>query len=428
VHELVLVLSDFYVSQETPDRDLPAGVTLPGFQHVARFGTRSKLPSGWRPWLSRWLTGADAGATATVAAASMQTPAAAPSVAPATVGWMATPMHLIAGMTSIHVDRRSILRLDAADQTTLTNDFQRVFHDSGFNLQPLEAGDFLMLGPEMPRRETQEPARALGGSMGQHPDSSIALRRLGAEIEMWLHDHPINDTRRRRGELPVTSLWMWGAGAVTVRGDVGATGCGTSAEHVPASGANAAAEQTAAPDARAGARRFPAGDVGSARSTEADRPATAARASGPLGASDSPSDSLSDSPSDSPSDSSSDSSSAAHGALAYGCDSYLQGLWALHGAKVAPLPQQLDVFGYPHAQRAVLVIEIGVMLQSNPKWTFFEAVADIDRRFVAPAVQALNGGQCQRLIVLANDYELTLRASDRFKFWRRTPPGLSGLQ
>jgi hypothetical protein len=101
----------------------------------------------------------------------------------------------------------------------------------------------------------------------------------------------------------------------------------------------------------------------------------------------------------------------------------------MRGAKVSPLPQQLaDVFSYPHAQRAVLVIEIGVMLQSNPKWTFFEAVADIDRRFIAPAVEALNRGQCRRLVVLANDYELTLRASDRLKFWRRGRPGLSGLQ
>jgi hypothetical protein len=299
---------------------------------------------------------------------------------------MATPMHLIAGMTSIHVDRRSILRLNAADQATLTNDFQRVFHDSGFHLQPLEAGDFLMLGPEMPRTESQEPARALGGSMGQHADSSIALRRLGAEIEMWLHDHPINDTRRRRGELPVTSLWLWGAGAVTGRGDVG----------------GAAAEQVAAPDARAGAH-LAASNVGSARSNVGNRAAPMAGAGDLLG--------------------------AAHGALAFGCDSYVQGLWAMHGAKVAPLPQQLaEVFSYPHAQRAVLVIEIGVMLHSNPKWTFFEAVADIDRRFIAPAVEALNGGQCQRLVVLANDYELTLRASDRLKFWRRTPPGLSGLQ
>jgi hypothetical protein len=360
VHELVLVLSDFYVSQETPDRDLPAGVALPGLQHVARFGTRSNLSSGWRRWLSRWLTGVDAGATATVAAAAR--PSAATSVASGTVAWMATPMHLIAGMTSIHVDRRSILRLNTADQTTLADDFQRVFHDSGFHLQPLEAGDFLMLGPEVAHTETQEPTRALGGSMGQHADSSKALRRLGSEIEMWLHDHPINDTRRRRGELPVTSLWLWGAGAVTGRGD-----------------------------------------VGSARGAVGGRPAIAA------GASDSP--------------------GTAHGALAFGRDSYLQGLSAMRGAKVAPLPEQLaDVFSYPHAQRAVLVIEIGVMLQSNPKWTFFEAVADIDRRFIAPAVDAVNGGQCKRLVVLANDYELTLRASDRLKFWRRTPSGLSGLQ
>ena len=252
-------------------------------------------------------------------------------------------MHLIAGMTSVHVDRRSILRLEASDQQTLAADFQRVFHDSGFHLRPLEAGDFLMLGPEMPLVETQDPAPALGGSMGQHADSSKALRRLGAEIEMWLHDHAINDTRRRRGELPVTSLWLWGAGAI------------------PAS--------------------------------------------------------------------TSDSSSTAEGALAFGRDSYLQGLWAMRGANVAPLPQHLaDVFGYSQAQRAVLVIEIGVMLQSNPKWTFFEAVADIDRRFITPAVEALNRGQYQRLVVLANDYELTLRASDRLKFWRRASPGLSGLQ
>jgi len=177
--------------------------------------------------------------------------------------------------------------------------------------------------------------------MGQRSDSSIALRRLGAEIEMWLHDHPINDTRRRRGELPVTSLWLWGAGNIPARGDVG----------------------------------------------------------------------------------------AADGALAFGRDSYLQGLWAMRGAKVAPLPQQLaDVFGYPHAQRAVLVIEIGLMLQTNPKWSFFEAVADIDRLFIAPAVEALNRGQYDRLVVLANDYELTLRARDRLKFWRRAPSGLSGLQ
>jgi hypothetical protein len=310
-------------------------------------------------------------------------------------------------MTSVHVDRRSILRLDAVDQTTLAADFQRVFHDSGFHLQPLEAGDFLMLGPETPRAESREPARALGSSMVERSDSSIALRRLGAEIEMWLHDHPINDTRRRRGELPITSLWLWGAGAIPAGGAVDAASRGSAADHVLATGA------------RAAGRRFGAGDVGIARTGANGHPGTAVTAGDGHGAADS----------SGAAHGAGDSSGAANGAVAFGRDSYLRGLWAMRGAKVAPLPQQLaDVLGYPHAQRGVLVIEIGLMLQTNPKWTFFEAVADIDRVFIAPAIEALNRGQYDRLVVLANDYELTLRARDRFKFWRRAPSGLSGLQ
>jgi hypothetical protein len=344
VHELVIVLSDLYLSQESPERELPAGVSLPGLQHAARSGARSRIAGGWRSWLARWLTGREAGGPAAVAAAALE-------VLRPSIVWMATPVHLIAGLTSVHVDRRSILRLDANDQTALVADFQRVFHDSGFQLQPLASGDFLMLGPQMPIADTPEPARTLGAGIAdaQRPDAANpALRRLGAEIEMWLHDHAVNDARSRRGEPPVTALWLWGAGPVA-----------PADPRDPASGATA--------------------------STSTD--------------------------------------------IAFGRDAYLQGLWAARGAKVFPLPQQLaDVFSYPQAQRAVLVIEIGLMLQSHPTWTFFDAVAQIDRSFIAPAVEALNRGQCDRLVILANDYQLTLQARDRLKFWRRTPPGLSGLQ
>lgn len=369
MHELVLALSDFYVSQETSDRELPAGVTLPGLQLISRFGTRNPVPGGWRPWLSQWLIGSDAGAVGSVVAAMVPV---APIRAPA-LAWIATPMHLIAGMTSVHVDRRSILRLDPEEQAMLAADFQRVFHDSGFHLQPLEAGDFLMLGPQMSRAETKEPARAMGASMSEHAGSNPALRKLVVELEMWLHDHPINDTRRRRGELPVTGLWLWGGGLAAT------------ARHADRDGGDSLPSPTADAEGRtAGARVSTRAGTG---------------ASGPL----------------------SD--------IAFGRDSYLQGLWALRGAKVEPLPQHLaDVFSYSRAQRAVVVIEIGLMLQANPGWTFFEAVAAIDRRFIAPAVDALNHGQFGRLVVLANDYELTLRAADRFKFWRRAPSGFSRLQ
>jgi hypothetical protein len=68
------------------------------------------------------------------------------------------------------------------------------------------------------------------------------------------------------------------------------------------------------------------------------------------------------------------------------------------------------------------------MLHANPSWTFFDAVAQIDRAFIAPAVEALGDGRVERLVILANDHQLTARARDRFKLWRRIAPGLSGLR
>jgi hypothetical protein len=365
VHEVVIVLSDLYLSQEPPERWLPDGIALPGLTHAARFAKRATLKGGWRPWLARWL-GRDELAAATVAAATVGATAAAPNASDPTASaqtasapttstvpvpeftvWMATPVHLVAGLTSLHLDRRSILRLPSAELTTLAAEFQRVFHDSGFRLQPLDTGGFLLFGPPVPLADTLEPARSMGENVAdgmRGGTGATALRRLGAEIEMWLHDHAVNDARKSRGQPPVTGLWLWGGGPVPPVSD--------------------------------------------------DRAATRAA-----------------------------------GAIAFGSDAYLQGLWAGNGANVLPLPPQLaGIFSYPQAQRAVLVIEVGDMLHANPRWTFFDAIAQIDTRFMAPAVAALRRGDVGRLVLLANDRELTVRARDRFKFWRRALPGLSGLQ
>jgi hypothetical protein len=92
------------------------------------------------------------------------------------------------------------------------------------------------------------------------------------------------------------------------------------------------------------------------------------------------------------------------------------------------LPQQLDeVFGYS-ARRVVLVVEIGQLLHSNPRWTLLDAMTDIDRRFLLPAVRALRQGQLARLDLLANDRHLRRLARDRLKLWRPARAGLTGLK
>jgi hypothetical protein len=41
---------------------------------------------------------------------------------------------------------------------------------------------------------------------------SVRVRRLMSEIEMWLHEHPVNTHRRSRSALVVSGLWLWGDG------------------------------------------------------------------------------------------------------------------------------------------------------------------------------------------------------------------------
>jgi hypothetical protein len=41
-----------------------------------------------------------------------------------------------------------------------------------------------------------------------------ALRRLMTELQMLLHEHPVNDARARRGLPAINALWLWGTGAL----------------------------------------------------------------------------------------------------------------------------------------------------------------------------------------------------------------------
>lgn len=43
-------------------------------------------------------------------------------------------------------------------------------------------------------------------------DDANTHRRLSSEIEMTLHDHPVNVERQQEGLQPVNALWVWGGG------------------------------------------------------------------------------------------------------------------------------------------------------------------------------------------------------------------------
>ena len=357
MRELVIVIADLYLEPELAGRTgRPAGVELlscagpsvaagagamPGIERLARFADRSSLTEGWRAWVARW---AGLARYAREAPASIASVPLAEAVAGRAV-WLATPLHLITGLSSLHVDRRGLLRLPKTETEELAASFRETFRGSGFDLHPLESGELLLSAPEAPTPSSSpEPARmpltsvaeALAGG-----ERAPALRRLSAEIEMWLHGHALNARREERGAPVVGTLWLWGGGPATL--------------------APAAASHELA-------------------------------------------------------------------GVAFGSDSYVQGLWCLAGGETRPMPVDWSaLIGEPRAQRALGIVRIAELLQTEACWHLADAVAEIDRRLISPALEALERGELERLVLVANDRCLTLRAVNRWRLWRRKRPALAGL-
>ncbi len=344
--QIVIVIADLYLS-DAPAKFSRAGApdaSLPGLGQIARFGERVSLESGWRPWLAHALGRGDlARAEPASVAAAATDEAAEDSTATA---WIATPLYVAAGLTTLHFDRRGILRPPRAQLEELALDFQQAFRHSDLKLTPLDSGDFILYQPAIRSVSTTEPARIadVAESLPRGAGAGV-LRRLGAEIEMWLHEHPVNRARLAREELPISTLWLWGGGAPVLQGSAGERG-------------------------RRGSSEFEA----------------------------------------------------------FGSDPYLRGLRWLDGHETQPLPQLGTAFGYPARRSSAVVVEAGRMLPANSNWSVLEALAELDRRFIAPAVSALRRQHVERISILANDRRLVLNARDHLKLWRRRRAGIDALQ
>jgi hypothetical protein len=221
--EVAIILSDLYLAAEgrggVDDRDAAVPKdALPALARFARFAGVSPLVGNWRGWLAAWLGRADVAAACNTTPAVIASAALPASSLPSGTGsvWLATPLHLVAGLNSVHLDYRGLLRMDDATLEQLRADFDAAFAARGFALHRLPGGALLATGPEFTNLpHTVDPGRLLGGGIAgstvQGPGAAPLLM-LGAELEMWLHAHPLNAARVRRRQAPLTTLWLWGGG------------------------------------------------------------------------------------------------------------------------------------------------------------------------------------------------------------------------
>ncbi|MFM8480697.1 MAG: hypothetical protein ACKOCF_05815 [Gammaproteobacteria bacterium] len=220
MRELVLVLPDFFMHAAAVPQAPPSAALT-----TLRFPPPRPLRGGWRGMLARGVGRADLALVdaASIIAAANAIPAANASstanvlhAAAPSEAWLATPLHLMAGLKTLHFPANGILRLPPAEALELAESFAKVFGADELALQPADSAGFVLSSFSAPGAETVDPARLIGEGIETLLPSgaeSAALRALTSEIEMWLHDLPLNRRRELRGEPRVSTLWLWGGGA-----------------------------------------------------------------------------------------------------------------------------------------------------------------------------------------------------------------------
>ena len=208
MHRLTLILSDLYLPAESVRETLPDTMSLPSLAWLLRFSAARSV-GDWR----RWLAG-EHGAAALRDASPASALAAHLGALPGGA-WIATPVSLEARLDHVRLRDRGLLRLPVEQRQLIRDAFARSF---GPELALHDAGDrgFLLEGGPVSAAATKDPARYLDSDIGAAlPAAGVAgeLRRLGAEIEMWLHSLPLNEQREKTGHRRVTTLWLWGGGS-----------------------------------------------------------------------------------------------------------------------------------------------------------------------------------------------------------------------
>jgi hypothetical protein len=126
-------------------------------------------------------------------------------------------VHLVAAMDHLRLAPRQVLELSAQESAALLASVNEHVAGSGLRFHAARPGEWLLESEGGIDCDSPRPEEAQGANLREfRPRGKDAgeLLRLQTEIQMLLHEHPVNDERVRSGRPAANSLWLWGFGAV----------------------------------------------------------------------------------------------------------------------------------------------------------------------------------------------------------------------
>jgi hypothetical protein len=209
-------------------------ITLPGLADAARRcaaqGASPRLPQAewllargrrrpstvpaWREWL---LAGADLGPDVLERfPAGPCTHAARTGQRPTVRLARAEPVHLLTALDHLQLAAPVPVPLDATESDAVLATLNGHLEGSGFVLHADGGQGWLCECPPDLQFTAVDPSSAVGLNLrGLLPDGRDAgrVRALVNELQMLLHEHPVNERRAASGQPLVNSVWLWGAGS-----------------------------------------------------------------------------------------------------------------------------------------------------------------------------------------------------------------------
>jgi hypothetical protein len=209
--ELYAALTDLTAPDADAVEDLPR---LPLAERLLSRAERRPAPPDWRRW-ALGLAGLDAPPGDLPVGRTLARHHGHPDDADAT-WFVATPVHLVAGLTQLSFHAQGPLALPAGTAAALAARFAADWGDPSLSLVAT-GGALLLRAGERFDVATVDPAPHAGRDVAQAlpagPDAG-RLARLMTELQMWLHGSAVTS-----GEgVPINGLWLWGGGRQALAG------------------------------------------------------------------------------------------------------------------------------------------------------------------------------------------------------------------
>lgn len=136
---------------------------------------------------------------------------------PGTHYWLrADPVHLRVMRDRIVLADSGVLGLSQPEADALALSIGEHF-GAAFSPRPLQPARWYLRLDQAPRLRTTPLSLAVGCDIDPllpQGEDAMLLRTQLNELQMLLFEHPVNQAREARGELPVNSLWLWGGGCL----------------------------------------------------------------------------------------------------------------------------------------------------------------------------------------------------------------------